>query len=129
LRVGARTRVEQILAADPGAAARLLDGVPPLHLALTSSQGAALLDLLLEHGADAAAQDGVGRTALHVAIENQHREAVQRLIDRGAPIDLFAAAGMGDAERVASLLAEDVSSAQAVQGDGMTALFYAAWAG
>ena len=130
LMVGARARVEPILQADPGAAARTLDGgSPPLHLALTSRQGAALLDLLLEHGAEVAAPDAVGRTALHVAIENQNPEAVRLLVERGAPIDLFAAAGMGDAERVASLLDEDPSRAQAAQPDGMTALFYAAWAG
>jgi ankyrin repeat protein len=129
LMVGARARVERILAADPGAAARLLDGGTPLHLALTSSPGAALLELLLEHGADVAAQDAVGRTALHVAIENQLPGAMLLLLDRGAPIDVFAAAGMGDAERVASFLAEDPSQARAAQGDGMTTLFYAAWAG
>jgi ankyrin repeat protein len=36
---------------------------------------------------------------------------------------------MGDAERVASLLAEDPSRARAAQVDGVTPLFYAAWAG
>jgi cytohesin len=130
LMVGARGRLEQILAADPGAAARPLeDGSPPLHLALTSSQGSTLLELLLEHGADVAARDRVGRTTLHVAIENQNPEAAQWLIERGAPVDLSAAAGMGDTERVASLLAEDPSQARAAQADGMTPLFYAAWAG
>jgi ankyrin repeat protein len=130
LMVGARGRLEPILAADSAAAARpLAGGSPPLHLALTSSQGAALLELLVTHGADLAARDQVGRTALHVAIENQNLEAARWLIERGAPVDLLAAAGMGDAERVASLLAEDPSRARAVQADGMTPLFYAAWAG
>jgi ankyrin repeat protein len=130
LMVGARARVERVLAADPGAATRPLDGgSPPLHLTLTSSHGATLLELLLEHGAAVAAQDAVGRTALHVAIENQLPGAIRLLLDRGAPIDVFAAAGMGDAERVARFLAEDPLLARAAQGDGMTALFYAAWAG
>jgi uncharacterized protein len=130
LMAGARSRVERILQADPGAAARPLGGgLPPLHLALTSSTGATLLELLLDHGADVAAQDRVGRTALHVAIESQNPEAMRRLIDRGAPVDIFAAAGMGDAERVARFLAEDASRSRAAQPDGMTALFYAAWAG
>jgi ankyrin repeat protein len=128
--VAAEARLAQILEADPGAASRpLAGGMPPLNLALTAGKGARLVRLLLAHGADLGARDGLGRTAIHVAIENEDWEAAPLLIERGAPIDLFAAAGLGDADRVAGLLAEDPSRAQAAPADGLTPLFYAAWAG
>ena len=76
---------------------------------------APLLRMLLGHGAGVSAVDRRGRTALHVAIENQSQEAVRLLVEAGAPLDLFAAAGMGDAERVATLLREQPSLAQAEQ--------------
>jgi ankyrin repeat protein len=129
LRVGLRERVAAALAADPEAARRPLDGTPPLHLALTSPRGAGLLDLLLARGADVHARDSRGRTALHVAIEECHEDAARQLIERGAELDLFAAAGLGQTQRVADLLAEDPRGAMASQADGVTPLFYAAWSG
>lgn len=73
--------------------------------------------------------DGLGRTALHVALEYQQWEAVEAFLKHGASVDVFAAAGLGDAERVDWLLAKDPNLAQASQKDGVTPLFYAAWSG
>lgn len=130
LRVGAQARLQRVLAEDPGAAARPLpDGSPPLHLAVTSPHAAPMLETLLEHPAALDAADTLGRTALHVAIEHQHPEAIRLLVERGASIDVFAAAGMRQSERVARRLAEEPLLARAAQADGVTALFYAAWAG
>jgi ankyrin repeat protein len=130
LMVGATARLERILAEDPGAAARPLpDGTLPLHLAARSPQAVSLLKSLLEHGAAVDAVDSLGRTALHVAIEQQCEEAILLMVQRDAATDIFAAAGMGQAEQVARLLAEEPSLARAAQADGTTALFYAAWKG
>src|SRR5439155_23964056 len=91
LQAGAAARLAQILEADPGAASRpLARGMPPLHVALTAGKGARLVPLLLAHGADLNVRDGLGRTALHVAIETEDREAIPLLIEGGATIDLFA---------------------------------------
>ncbi len=43
--------------------------------------------VLLKHGADVAARDGEGRTALHVAVERHHTEAAKLLIDHGADLN------------------------------------------
>jgi ankyrin repeat protein len=129
LKVGAVTRMERLLAVDPDAVARPLDGTPPLHLAAMAPNSVPMLRWLLAHGAAVGAVDALGRTALHVAIEYPSREAVQLLLEAGAPVDLFAAAGTGDTARVARLLTEEPSLARAMQADGTTPLFYAAWAG
>jgi ankyrin repeat protein len=130
LRVGAKARLQRVLVNDPAAAVRSLpDGTPPLHLAVISPHAAPVLETLMEHGAALDAADALGRTALHVAIEHQHQEAIRLLLERGASIDIFAGAGVGQAERVARRLAEEPSLARAAQADGVTALFYAAWAG
>lgn len=130
LRVGAQARLQRALANDPAAAVRSLpDGTPPLHLVVTSPHAAPVLETLREHGAALDAADALGRTALHVAIEHQHQEAIRLLLERGASIDIFSAAGMGQAEEVARRLAEEPALARAAQADGVTALFYAAWAG
>ena len=130
LEAGVERRVANALKADPGAADRPLpDGTPPLHLALTSEKGTGLVPLLLDHGMDPRAVDRLGRTALHATIENRRTAAARLLIERGAEIDVFAAAGLGDFDRLSDLLAEDPGKARAAQADGVTPLFYAAWAG
>ena len=57
--------------------------VTPLHSAAAGSH-AAIVRLLLEHGADpSAAQDG-GFTPLHSAAQNDDRESVEALLEAGA---------------------------------------------
>ncbi|HJL18342.1 MAG TPA: ankyrin repeat domain-containing protein [Sandaracinaceae bacterium LLY-WYZ-13_1] len=68
-------------ASEPSAVARA--GLRPLYAAV--AQGSpALFDLLLEHGADADAEDPVGWTALHLAVLQQEAAWVEALLARGA---------------------------------------------
>jgi ankyrin repeat protein len=130
LQAGLVERLRRLLRDYPLVARRRLkDGTPPLHLALTSPHALAAAELLLDSGAPLRGRDPQGRTPLHVAIEQRQEEAVRRLIRRGASLDLFAAAGLGNAERVEQLLRRDPRRAHAAHRDGTTALFYAAWSG
>src|SRR5262249_33436435 len=70
-----------------------------------------------------------GRAPLHTAIESQKEGPVRALLERGAKIDLFAAAGLGDERQVALSLDEDPGRSDGPQADGLTPLFYAARAG
>jgi ankyrin repeat protein len=126
LQVGLTARVDDFLRQNPGAANTPLEsGTPPLLLAADAETAR----LLLAAGADASACDLLGRTALHAAIEGERPDVVRVLLDAGCLADIFAAAGMGDSARVGALLDADAGLAQAKQGDGVTALFYAAYAG
>lgn len=65
--VGRTRGLEELLEAEPELAhARSADGSTPLHLAARFDQRDTA-ELLLEHGADAAARDGDGRTPGEVA--------------------------------------------------------------
>jgi ankyrin repeat protein len=130
LKVGLTARVEEFLAKDPEAARRLLeDGTPPLHLAATLADSEALLELLLSHGAALDAVDACGRTAVHLAIEYGREPTARRLLELGAPRDLFALAGLAETTAVAEMLALDSALARTAQADGVTPLFFAAFAG
>lgn len=125
LLAGLEDRVCSHLDDKPQAIVELLDGdMPPLHAALSTPAGARLVSLLLERGAHSEALDGLGRTALHKAIDHEHTEAISALRG-GNGVDIFAAAGLGDVGRVGELLASEPACTRAVQTDGTTPLFYA----
>jgi uncharacterized protein len=66
--VGRTNGLEELLEAEPELVhARAADGSTPLHLAARFDQRDAA-ERLLEHGADAAARDGNGRTPADVAV-------------------------------------------------------------
>lgn len=83
-------------------------GWTTLGLAASSAQARAagvqmsLMELLLERGADPDARDG---GVMMGALYYGEGEAAQALAARGATLDLVAAAGVGDEERLASFLA------------------------
>ena len=122
---GLENRISDHLDEKPQAIVELLDDdMPPLHAALSTAAGATLVPLLLERGAHEEARDGLGRTALHKAIDHEHAEAISILCG-GNGVDIFAAAGLGDVARVDALLASESACALAAQADGTTPLFYA----
>lgn len=130
LMAGLEARILAHLEEHPDALTeRLADGGSPLHVAMTTGPGVALVPTLLAHGADPDATDALGRTALHAAIESDRRELVDRFTERTTSFDVFAAAGLGDAERVARSLEARPQLADATQADGVTPLFYAAHSG
>ena len=63
------------------------DGRTELHAAAHEND-AALVDRLLDEGADVDAQDSGGFTPLHFAAEYSSVEAARRLLDRGAKVDV-----------------------------------------
>ena len=129
LRTGLTDLVARWLEADSGLVNVPIEGESPLHLAVSAGRGGAMVDLLLDHGADVNARDSLDRMPLHAAIETDDREAIALLRVRGAEVDLFAAAGLGETDLSARLLAEHPDGARATQADGLTPLFYAAWSG
>ena len=91
-------------------------GQTALHRAVVGGQ-VSLVDLLLERGADIEAEDMNGRRPLRAALHHgwkvpddeytNYTAIADLLVDRGAHCDLWAAAGIGDTDRVRRLLASD----------------------
>lgn len=81
---------------------------------------------LLARGADVNAVDDRKRTPLHIAVANKRTDLADYLIKQGATIDIFAAARMGDVERVKTLLQSNPSLANARGPDGASPLHYVA---
>ncbi|NKB72585.1 MAG: hypothetical protein GKR89_36375 [Candidatus Latescibacteria bacterium] len=131
--VGLNDRVIALLEADPqlgsqadsdtlGGAYSHNTGMP-LHVAI-SCGNVEIVNALLDRGVDVNETDARGRTALHHGLNKP--DIVSRLLERGAELDIWAAAGMGAADRVAALLAENPDLADAPQKDGITPIFWAA---
>ncbi|MEZ4869744.1 MAG: sigma-70 family RNA polymerase sigma factor [Caldilineaceae bacterium] len=77
----------------------------PLHVAVTH-RNYAMIDLLLAQGADINAKDPEGQRPLDLAL-GVDAVMVDYLLARGAEIDIFAAATLGDLDRVQTLLTAD----------------------
>lgn len=99
--LGMLDRLRQLLEADPGAVnLRGPDGMMPLHFAAS----AAVAELLLHHGAeiDARDVDHGGTPAQHLV--RSRPEVSRYLVGRGAEVDPFLAAALGDLERLRAML-------------------------
>jgi ankyrin repeat protein len=97
-----------MLAADPSRAhERGGDGQTPLHFA----RSRAVIDLLLDHGADIDARDLDHRATAAEWMLERHRDVGRYdlagyLVKRGATADIFLAAALGLSERAEALLRE-----------------------
>ena len=93
-----------------------------LALAAVSGQ-AEVVQLLLARGAHAGAATG-GISLIAIAAVEGRRTVVDVLVQSGMPVDLFAAAAMGDGERVTTLLRDNPALVHECTYDGKTALHF-----
>ena len=109
-------RATELLDADPALVnAAGGDGGRPLHFAAS----VAMVDLLLDRGAEVDARDlDHGGTAAqwHVRRPGEGLGRVRRLVERGAAVDVFMAAALDDAERMAAILDADPAVLEATVG-------------
>jgi ankyrin repeat protein len=96
-------------------------GLNALQVAAASGQ-AAVAQLLLARGAQTPVTAGVSPIAI-AAVEG-HRNVVDVLLQSGMPVDVFAAAAIGDAKRVAALLHKNAALVSQRGYDGKTALHF-----
>ncbi len=86
-------------------------------------------ELLTEDPSLVLARDAVGVSVLLLARYRSATAVVVRLLAAGATVDVAEAAALGDADRLAALLAADPGAVNARSADGFTPLHYAAFFG
>ena len=90
------------------------DGKTPLHFARSK----AVIDFLLERGADVNARDIDHRATPAQWMLDSRRELAHYLVERGAAVDIFLAAALGLTGVVTTLLARDPGLLQLRTGQG-----------
>src|SRR6267378_7356960 len=102
---------------------------PDLIAAVRAKDVRAVERLLAEDPALASARSEAGESAVIAAIYGGATEIADLLIQRGADLDVFAAAAAGSLEALERQLASNPKSAGAFAGDGWTPLHLAAFFG
>jgi len=115
----------KLLDLHPGIKAKINEPIGPFDSpVITSVRGRAMLDVLLEAGADINAKSrwwAGGFGLLHCA----EPELAEYAIRRGATVDVHAAARLGLIERLKELITADPALVHARGGDGQTPLHFA----
>lgn len=119
-------QIDALLRRYPALAARINeplfdDGSPAI---VAACEDRALVDVLLAHGADINAKSSWwagGFGALHLASP----EAARYLVERGAVVDVHAAARLGMLDRLRELVRQDPALVHARGGDGQFPLHFA----
>lgn len=111
--------VELLLSMNMSSNKPASDGRTPLHYAVENleTHAVAIVDSLLAAGANLAAKDGLGKTALYTAVERRRLRVAKFLVSKGASVDgpiaslsrslstpLFAALENGQVDAVGYLL-------------------------
>ncbi len=111
-------------------------GRSPLHSALTGKSAEQTLALLINAKADLEARDGLGRTALIIAVQSDLSAVSRFLVQHGANVEVSVSFGetllhtavRTGKERATKLLLENGASLEARNVEGNTALYAAvAW--
>lgn len=97
--------------------------------AIRAGDAARLEALLAADPALAASRTEAGHSAVLLAQYHRRRDLVARLLEAGAPLDIFDAAAVGRTDRVAELLDEDPELVTAYSSDGFYPLGLAAYFG
>jgi serine/threonine-protein phosphatase 6 regulatory ankyrin repeat subunit B len=100
------------------------DGNTAMHIAASKGHQY-VVKLLLRRKARFDLLNRYGETALEMAIAGEHKPIIDDLVNVGSPIDVFAAIGLGDLERVQKELDQDPKLVSAVKRD-LTPLHIAA---
>jgi len=118
-------RARVLLKDDPDLKARINEPIGPFDSpALTSARSRAMMDMLTAAGADINAKSqwwAGGFGFLHVA----DPELAEYAIERGAIVDVHAAARLGHLDRLRELIEGDPQNVHARGGDGQTPLHFA----
>ena len=124
-------RVRQTLAEHPALGAAINDplpglgfGAPPI-LGAVGQRNRAMIEVLLDAGADVNARSDWWAGSFGV-LDSADPELVPFLIDRGAHVDVHAAARLGMLDRLRDLVSADPDAVHARGGDGQTPLHFAA---
>lgn len=99
-------------------------GLNALAVAAASGQ-ASVAQLLLARGAHLKTPPTAAVSPIAIAAVEGHRHVVDVLMNGGMAVDVFAAAAIGDAARVAALLRSDPALSRERTYDGKTALHFA----
>ncbi len=114
-----------LLENDPELKARINEPIGPFDSpALTSARSRAMIDVLLAAGADVNARSqwwAGGFGFLHIA----NPELAEYAIERGAVVDVHAAARLGRLDRLRDLIEDDPQRVHSRGGDGQTPLHFA----
>ncbi len=124
---GSTAQVKELLEATPGLAKRINDPVidfdaPAVVIAAAKSRQ--LVDVLLEHGADLNARSAWWAGAFG-ALHGTKPEMVKYLIERGARVDVFAAAEQNMLDELRQLIEADPTFVDAQGPDGQRPLHFA----
>lgn len=104
-----------------------------LHYAAVESSDPAVVQVLVEAGADLEARDSAGSTAIHYAAQNQNDEIIRALIEAGADITATQEGGatplhlaaLHSTPAVLTAIMDAGADILAVDWDGKTAFDYA----
>lgn len=105
-RIGHTKIAEALL--DKGASLNATDAAGNTALHIASEQGHQyVVKLLLRKQADVTVRNQFGETALERAIAGNFKPIIDDLVNVGSPIDIFAAIGLGDLDKVQKELERD----------------------
>ena len=96
-----------------------------IFAAIQSGDKQKIRDLLVRDPSQAAARNQQGLSALMLALYMRQREIADLLLSANPPLDMFEAAALGNTDRIAALIKQDRTLANARSSDGFTPLHLA----